>query len=113
MGILQYRVLFTLFGDNQAALISIQTEITSWRSRHYGMRATQVRDCIKEEDIEVYHKKGTELTADALTKVLDKTKLEQARTRLGLTQFSNFAGSSPGLGEGLLAGGKDFVQGGV
>ena len=73
------------------------------------MRATWVRDWIKEEDIEVYHKKGTELTADALTKVLDKTKLEQARGRLSLTQFSEFAGTAPGLG----GAGKDFVQGGV
>ena len=82
-GILQDRVVFTLFGDNQAALISIQTEITSWRSRHYGMRATWVRDWIKEEEIEVYHKKGTELTADALTKSSRQDEVGASESKVG------------------------------
>ena len=57
------------------------------------------------------------MTADALTTVLDKTKLEQARARLGLTQFC-IAGTAPGLGGGLRAslssgteGSKDVEQG--
>ena len=73
-----------LRGDNYATLHSITNEVTSWRNRHYAIRAAGTRDLIKEEDIEVQHEKGTELVSDALTKVLDKVKLHEAQKRLQL-----------------------------
>ena len=33
-----------------ATLKLITTEVTSWRNRHYAMRAAWIRDIVKEED---------------------------------------------------------------
>lgn len=43
-----------------------------------------LRDYIKESGVEIEHRKGTLLVSDALTKVLDRIKLTEARARLGL-----------------------------
>ena len=73
-----------LYGGNVAAIRSILTEVTSWRTRHYAMRASWVRDILTKEEVELKHRKGTELVSDALTKTLDRVKLGEARRRLGL-----------------------------
>ena len=76
-----------LFGDNTAAIKSILTQITSWRTRHYAMRASWFRDMMSREDVQLQHRKGTELVSDALTKILDRQKLQEARLRLGLRAY--------------------------
>ena len=81
---LHHRVPIRLRGDNLAALKSIVKEVTSWRSRHYAIRAGWIRDMVMTEDIVVVHEKGTWLVSDALTKVLDRVKLADARKRLGM-----------------------------
>ena len=48
------------------------------------MRAAWARDVIEEEKIIVAHRSGKELVSDALTKVLEKQKLMEARQRLGM-----------------------------
>jgi hypothetical protein len=73
-----------MFGDNQAALQTIKTKVTSWRTRHYAMRAAWIRDMVVEEECEVQHVRGSSLVSDALTKVLDRIKLGEARDRLRL-----------------------------
>ena len=81
---LQDKVPVKLFGDNMAAIKSIMTQVTSWRTRHYAMRASWIRDMISKEEVQLQHRKGTELVSDALTKILDKQRLIMARERLGL-----------------------------
>ena len=81
---LHHRVPIRLRGDNLAALKSIVKEVTSWRSRHYAIRSGWIRDMVMTEDIVVVHEKGTWLVSDALTKVLDRVKLADARKRLGM-----------------------------
>ena len=73
-----------LVGDNQAALRVLTTEITRWRTRHFAIRAGWIRDHLKQAGIGVEHRKGTLLVSDALTKVLERVKLTEARRRLGL-----------------------------
>ena len=73
-----------LEGDNLAAIQTLTNEITSWRNRHYSMKATWLRDKIKEFDVILRHKYGSLLTSDALTKVLTREKLIVARSRLNL-----------------------------
>ena len=77
-----------MFGDNQAALLTITTKVTSWRIRHYAMRAAWIRDMVAEEECEVQHVRGSVLVSDALTKVLDRIKLSEARERLQLVVCS-------------------------
>ena len=78
------KAIMQLRGDNYATLHSTTNEVTSWRTRHYAMRAAGTRDLIGEEYIEVQHEKGTELVSDALRKVLDKVKLGEAQKCLQL-----------------------------
>ena len=75
-----------LIGDNQAALRKLTTQITNWRTRHFSVRAGWLRDYLRDSGIEVQHRKGTLLVSDALTKVLDRVKLTEARLRLGLVK---------------------------
>ena len=76
-----------MFGDNQAALTTILTKVTSWRTRHYAIRAAWIRDMVVEEQCEVKHVPGKILVSDALTKVLEKIKLAEARERLQLVTW--------------------------
>ena len=73
-----------LIGDNLAAIRKLQMEITNWRTRHFAVRAGFLRGYLKLTGIDINHRKGTELVSDALTKVLDRLKLTEARQRLGL-----------------------------
>jgi hypothetical protein len=61
--------------DNKATIRSILYEVTSWRTRHYALRAAGIRDLISTEGITVEHVKGVRIIADPLTKVLGKIKL--------------------------------------
>ena len=76
-----------LVGDNQAALRVLSTEITRWRTRQFAVRAGWIRDHLKLSGISVEHRKRTLLVSDALTKVLEKVKLAEARSRLGLAIY--------------------------
>ena len=71
-------------GGNLATWRTMQTEVTSWRTHHYAMDVAWIRDMVEEEAINVSHISGKVLVADALTKVLDRSKLEEARWHVGL-----------------------------
>ena len=47
--------------DNQATIRTILHEVTSWRTRHYALRAAWTRDIISAEGIEVEHVPGVEI----------------------------------------------------
>lgn len=70
--------------DNQATIRSITHEVTSWRTRHYAIRAASIRDIIYAENITVEHVKGIDIIADPLTKVLPKIKLRESWNKLQL-----------------------------
>ena len=73
-----------LVGDNQAALRILSTEITRWRTRHFAIRAGWIRDHLRNSKVSVEHRRGALLVSDALTKILERVKLTEARKRLGL-----------------------------
>ena len=56
-----------------------------WRTRHFAIRASWIRDQLRDERVNVQHYAGRELVADALTKVLQKTRLKEMRQRMQLT----------------------------
>ena len=53
-----------------------------WRTRHFAIRASWIRDQLREERVAVQHYAGRELVADALTKVLQRTRLREMRQRM-------------------------------
>ena len=73
-----------IFQDNEACITTITTTVTSWRSRHYAIRAAWVRDAVVFEDVEMHYQKGTRIVADALTKILGSVKLKEAQPKLCL-----------------------------
>ncbi|OLP94992.1 Retrovirus-related Pol polyprotein from transposon TNT 1-94 [Symbiodinium microadriaticum] len=75
------------WGDNAASVACLtkpRFQETLWRTRHFGLRASWIRDVLKESNLAVSHKPGAELTADLLTKTLPRLKLEQFRTAIGV-----------------------------
>ena len=83
------RVRIELHGDNMAMIQTILHEVTSWRSRHYAVRAAWARDTIKDQKIELKHVPGTEIVADPLTKILAGPELPKARKKLGMIDVSD------------------------
>ena len=75
-------------GDNAAAIRTLQTEVTSWRTRHFAIDATWIRDMINAEDIKVSHRPGKELIADGMTKLLQKVQLSEFRKQMSLRDRS-------------------------
>ena len=49
--------------DNKATIRSMLYEVTSWRTRHYALRAAGIRDLISTEGITVEHVKGVRIIA--------------------------------------------------
>ena len=71
-----------LLQDNESCIRTLTAEVTSWRSRHYALRAAWIRDVIMQEGIVVKYQPGKEILADGLTKVLPKAKLKESREKL-------------------------------
>eukprot|EP00975_Prorocentrum_lima_P016478 3493459-Prorocentrum_lima.AAC.1 len=55
------------------------TEVSSWRSRHYTLRAACIRDTITYQDILVKYTPCKSIIADGLPKVLQKETLKEAQ----------------------------------
>ena len=77
-------IIAELMVDNAAALKSMKYVATNWRNRHFAIRASWIRDAIEDWKVETKYKPGKDLEADALTKILDRVKLEEMRKKLGL-----------------------------
>ena len=69
--------------DNSAAL-ALAHEGSSWRTRHFAVKAEGLRQQIAIEQIKVTHVPGTEQKADGLTKSLPKTLLDKFHHSLGM-----------------------------
>ena len=78
------KVKVTMEGDNSAAIRTLQSEVTSWRTRHFAIDATWIRDIMKTEDINISHRPGKELIADGMTKLLHRVQLGDFRKNMAL-----------------------------
>ena len=77
-------------GDNAASLATLakaRFQETLWRTRHFALRASWVRDMLREHGIDLQHKAGEELSADLLTKTLARVKLEQFRRQVSVVKL--------------------------
>ena len=73
----------SLWIDNQAAL-RIATERTSWRTRHFQLRASAIRDYASRGWITLQYVASKDQTTDVLTKHLGVPLLSHAQLLLGL-----------------------------
>ena len=73
-----------LLSDNTGCIANIMHSVTSWRDRHFCVRAAALRDQLNEHSISLKYRSGKLILADALTKVLGKQALLLARFALGI-----------------------------
>ena len=67
-----------------ATFLTLLHSVTSWRTRHYAVKAAWARYIIKVKGIHVEHVPGEFLVADILTKILRGQKLVELREELNL-----------------------------
>ena len=67
-----------------ATILTLLHSVTSWRTRHYAVKAAWARDIIKVKGIHVEHVPGEFLVADILTKILRGHKQVELREELNL-----------------------------
>ena len=73
-----------LRGDNLATVTTLLHQVTSWRTRHYAVKAAWARDMIHLVGIDVKHTPGEFLVAGILTKVLKGERLRELSSKLCL-----------------------------
>ena len=75
-----------MFGDNSASITVANREtffVKTWMTRAFALRASWLRDQIRNQNVLLQHHPGAMLVADMLTKVLSKTKLAELRSSAG------------------------------
>ena len=100
-----------LRGDNLATITTLMHQVTSWRTRHYAVKAAWARDIIYAVGIDVKHTPGEFLVADILTKILKGERLKELSSMLGLKsirdpKIENDKETKRGSGIGLNSGGE-------
>ena len=66
------KVKLKLSQHNMASVRPLTHEVTSWRTRHHGVKEAWMRDMINIEDIQVGHERGIHIRADSLTKLFPR-----------------------------------------
>ena len=79
-------VSMELYNDNRAALILVTGQGGSWRTRHLRIRAAAISEAIQTGEVEVAHRMGTKLLADALTKLVPVANMERFREGMGMVR---------------------------
>ena len=78
----------TFLGSDNAAcvanLVKGSNTTVPTRTRHFGMRCAYIRDQAHAEGFAIQHIPGTDIPSDALTKVLQRCKLEESRQKLNV-----------------------------
>ena len=82
--LLEKPVGLKMIGDNVAAIRQAKFEITNWRTQHYCLTMSWIRDYLIKEGVDLKHMKGEDLVADGLTKILGRVILARIRDQLGL-----------------------------
>ena len=73
-----------MHGDNRAALVLATGQGGGWRTRHLRIRSSALSEAIATKEVKLFHRRGTKLYADALTKILPAFPLSQFRTGMGM-----------------------------
>src|SRR5579859_2376507 len=74
-----------LFSDNQSAIALSKNPVAHARAKHIDLRHHFVREAIQDKIIWVQYIPTTEMTADSLTKTLEREKHEKCTARMGMT----------------------------
>lgn len=76
-----------IWEDNQSSIKLLQQDDYTKRSKHVDTRYHYTRDLMKKGKIDVQYCPTTDMLADMLTKPLNRIKLENFRSRIGLIPY--------------------------
>jgi hypothetical protein len=74
-----------IYEDNQSTIQIAKNEGSTGRSKHIDLQFHFIRDRIKMEEVEVRYKATKEMTADLLTKSLNKDNYWRLAKMMGLS----------------------------
>ena len=74
--------------DNRSAIALTKNPVFHGRSKHIHRRFHFIRECVKNEQIEVEHIPGSEQNADILTKSLGRVRFKEMRDLIGVRDVS-------------------------
>lgn len=77
---------FELRVDNRSAILLSKNPIYHSRTKHIDIKYHYVRDCVEEKKVNIEFVPSCDQLADALTKALGRTRLEDLRTRIGMAE---------------------------
>lgn len=79
-----FSVPLTILEDNQSTIKTAQNEIFNERSKHIDVRYHFIREMVNLKQLDLVYCPTTDMIADALTKPLERVKLEKFRSMMGL-----------------------------
>jgi len=84
----------TIMEDNQGCIALAKNTGNHGRTKHIDIKYHFIRDQVKAQNVELVFCPTTEMTADILTKPLDRVKFERFRSQLGLVAKNDSASGS-------------------
>ena len=82
-----------IYGDNTAAIAILENPDCPWRTRHLRLRATALRERLKDGSWIIHHLPGVKLVADFLTKIITVKPSWERFWILEVRQSPRFRGS--------------------
>jgi hypothetical protein len=76
-----------LFVDNQSAIALMKNPVHHARSKHIDTKYHFIRECVENDQIEVFHISGDRQKADTLTKALPRVKFCEMRELIGVQEI--------------------------
>ena len=77
----------TIFEDNQSAICMAKNYVFHGRTKHIGIKYHYIREKVNDKSIELKYCPTEEMTADVLTKGLNRDKFEKLRDKMGLRKY--------------------------
>ena len=76
-----------LMVDNQSAITLSKNPVHHNRTKHIDTRYHFIRQCIEDKNIEITFIRTEDQLADIFTKALGRMKLQEMRSRIGVTNI--------------------------
>jgi hypothetical protein len=73
-----------IFEDNQSAICIAKNSVFHGRTKHIGIKYHYIREKVNDKSIELKYCPTEEMTADVLTKGLNRDKFERLWDKMGL-----------------------------
>ena len=87
--------------DNQAAIAQVESEASSYKSKHVDIKHKFIKDLYRKKIIQPAYVSTVEMKADLLTKAMSASTFKNLRAMIGLEQFEPISSRRGGALEGM------------